>query len=79
MVECETLITTEELQLATDAWMTVEEAMAYLKVSRPTLYRFMAEGKVKYYKLAGTGTRRFRKEDLDALLEPGQPKASTDA
>lgn len=74
MIECEALITAEEILLAPDTWMTVEEAMAYLKVSRPTLYRFMENGKLKYYKLAGTGTRRFRREDLDALLEPGKPR-----
>lgn len=74
MVECETLITAEELQRTPDAWMTVEQAMAYLQVSRATLYRFMESGKLKYYTLAGTGFRRFKREDLDAVLELGSPK-----
>jgi excisionase family DNA binding protein len=55
-----------------DEWLTVEEAMAYLKLSRSSVYRFMSEGRLPYYQVAGTGTRRFKRSDLDALLEPGQ-------
>ena len=56
-----------------DHWLTLEEAAAYLKVSKPTIYRFCAEGCLPFYKLAGTGQRRFKRDDLDALLVPGQP------
>ena len=54
-------------------WLTLEEAAAYLKVSKPTIYRFCAQGALPFYKLAGTGQRRFRYADLDALLVPGEP------
>jgi excisionase family DNA binding protein len=57
----------------TDQWLTLEEAAAYLKVSKPTIYRFCAEGCLPFYKLAGTGQRRFKPMDLDALLILGQP------
>ena len=57
----------------TDQWLTLEEAAAYLKVSKPTIYRFCAEGCLPFYKLAGTGQRRFKGTDLDALLVLGQP------
>jgi excisionase family DNA binding protein len=53
-------------------WLTLDEAAAYLKVSKPTLYRYCESGALRFYKLAGTGYRRFIKEDLDALMEPGQ-------
>lgn len=56
-----------------DEWLTVEEAMAYLKVSRSTLYRYTSEERLPFYQLAGTGGRRFKRSDLDALLLPGQP------
>ena len=56
-----------------DDWLTLPEAAAYLKVSKPTIYRFCSEGCLPFYKLAGTGQRRFRRSDLDALLTPGQP------
>ena len=56
-----------------DEWLTLAQAAAYLKVSKPTLYRFCSEGCLPFYKLAGTGQRRFKRSDLDALLTPGQP------
>ena len=56
-----------------EEWLTLEEAAAYLKVSKPTIYRFCSEGCLPFYKLAGTGQRRFKRSDLDALLTPGQP------
>ena len=57
----------------TEEWLTLEEAAAYLKVAKPTIYRFCSEGSLPFYKLAGTGQRRFKRADLDALLIPGQP------
>lgn len=57
----------------TEEWLTLEEAAAYLKVSKPTIYRFCSEGCLPFYKLAGTGQRRFKRADLDALLTPGRP------
>ena len=51
---------------------TVEEAMEYLRISRSTLYRLVRNGKLAYYNLPAGG-RRFKKEDLDKLLTPGQP------
>lgn len=58
-------------------WMTLAEAAGYLRVSKPTVYRLCSAKQLRYYKLAGTGARRFRKADLDALMTPGQapPKA----
>jgi len=59
-----------------DEWLTLPEAAAYLKVSKPTIYRFCSEGCLPFYKLAGTGQRRFRRSDLDGLLILSQPRAS---
>jgi len=56
-----------------DEWMTLAEAAAYLKLSKPSIYRFTSEGRLPFYKLAGAGSRRFKRSDLDALLERGQP------
>jgi excisionase family DNA binding protein len=55
------------------AWMTLAEAASYLRVSKPTVYRLCSAKQLRYYKLAGTGARRFRKADLDALMTPGVP------
>jgi len=62
----------------TDKWLTLDEAASYLKVSKPSLYRFCADGRLPFFKLAGTGGRRFRRADLDALLEPGHAGAVAD-
>lgn len=56
-----------------ETWLTLAEAANYLKVSRPTIYRLCAERRLPYYKLAGTGARRFRASDLEGLMVPGQP------
>lgn len=56
-----------------DEWMTLEAAAAYLKVAKSSIYRYCAEGRLPFYKLAGTGNRRFKRSDLEALLEPGVP------
>ena len=56
-----------------EEWLTLDEAAAYLKVSKPTVYRLCAEGHLPFYKLAGTGARRFKRSDLDALMTPGGP------
>ena len=52
-------------------WLTVNEAAAYLKVHRATIYELIRRGVLPYYTLKGARDRRFKREDLDALLEPG--------
>jgi excisionase family DNA binding protein len=56
-------------------WLTLKEAMAYLKVSRSTIFEWCSSGKLPYFKLEASGrlSRRFRREDLDAVLTPGTP------
>jgi len=47
-------------------WMTIKEAAEYLDVSEQTVYRWMREGVITYYKI-GESTK-FRPEDLDAVV-----------
>ena len=54
-------------------WLTLKEACEYLKLDRRTLYKYMQLGKLPYYQIGGSGTRRFRREDLDLLLVRGAP------
>jgi excisionase family DNA binding protein len=51
--------------------MTVKEAMAYLKVSRVTLYALMTRGQLRWVEVEGVRGRRFRREDLDRLIREG--------
>ncbi len=55
--------------------LTDEEAQAYLKVSRSTLFRWEKEGKLKVYRVGKL--RRYRREDLDALIVSGPGAASS--
>ncbi len=49
-------------------WLTAREAAAYLKVDRTTIYRYCGQGLLAFYDLKTGGGRRFRRQDLDALL-----------
>jgi excisionase family DNA binding protein len=48
-------------------WYTVREAAEYLGVSEPTIFRWMKEGTLSYYKVGGA--TRFSQEGLDVLFE----------
>jgi excisionase family DNA binding protein len=52
-------------------WLTVDEAAKYLKVHRTTIYDLCDRGALPYFELRGARGRRFKREDLDSLLEPG--------
>lgn len=62
-----------------DELLTDNEAQEYLRVSRSTLYRWGQEGKLKVYKVGRQ--RRYRREDLEALIvpEPTAAEAATEA
>lgn len=60
-------------------WYTVEEAGEYLGVSRPTIFRWMKDGQLSFYKIGGA--TRFSREGLDAVIEKnvGQKEAEAAA
>lgn len=47
--------------------LTTREAMAYLKISKPTIIRYSSSGILNPKRLPG-GALRFRRSDLDAIL-----------
>lgn len=50
-----------------DDILTLEELAEYLKISKPTLYKLVENGKIPALKLANQW--RFKKEDIDKWLE----------
>jgi excisionase family DNA binding protein len=58
-----------------DEWLTKRQAAAYLKVSVPTLDRWMRIGRVRFYKVGEGRLARvqFRQSDLDAQRREGRP------
>jgi len=49
-------------------WLTLGEGADYLRISRPTLDRWIAEERVRAYELPSGRGRRLKREDLDDLL-----------
>lgn len=49
-------------------WMTYKEVADYLKVSVSAVRKWVREGKLRAYRI-GYKTVRFKKEDVDALVE----------
>ena len=48
------------------AWYTVDEAAAYLGVSRRTIYQMTKEERLQAYLLGKQRVRRFKRSDLDS-------------
>ena len=48
-----------------ERWFTAKEAADYLGLSEPTIFRWMRDGKLSYFKLGGS--TRFRRENLDLV------------
>ncbi len=48
-----------------ESWLNTREAAEYLGVSEPTIFRWMREGRVSFFKLGGS--TRFKRENLDMV------------
>ena len=57
-------------------WYTVLEAAEYLGVSQPTIFRWMKDGFLSFYKV-GNATR-FSREGLDAVIEKATGRKEAD-
>jgi len=57
----------EAVQPPEKGWYSIKEACDYLEISQPTIFRWMKDGLLSFYKVGG-GTR-FSKEMLDAVIE----------
>lgn len=51
----------------TSKWYTVQQAADYLGVSQPTIFRWMKQGSLSFYKVGGS--TRFSQKGLDAVVE----------
>lgn len=61
---------TQSRELGLERLMTLEEAMAYLRVSRSTLLRLMCSKKLTGHKVGGTW--RFYVSDVQNCVEKGE-------
>lgn len=58
-------------------WYTVDEAAQYLRVSRRTIYQLVKEMQLAPYKVGRAGHRRFKQEDIDAVMRKEQDIAES--
>lgn len=56
-----------------DEYLTTTEALAFLKIARSTLYKWMDEGKLRSYKFSGAKKVYFKRAELEALFRPNEP------
>lgn len=56
---------------ADDEWLTLQDATAYTKIKRGTLYQLMKDNILPWYRVTGTSQRRLKRSDLDKLMVPG--------
>lgn len=59
-------------QVQAQKWYTVNEAAQYLRVSRRTIYQLVKEMQLAPYKVGRVGHRRFKQEDIDAVMRREQ-------
>jgi excisionase family DNA binding protein len=52
-----------------EEFMKTKAAAEYLQVHPKTLYRYVKAGKLRQYQPGGVGRPRFKREELDALLQ----------
>ena len=59
-----------------EIWFTVDELQAYLpeKPSKPTIYRWVNQKTIPYYKDDKTRALRFKKNEIDTWLASGRRK-----
>jgi len=60
-------LTTDEVKDSHKQWYSVRDAAEYLGVSQPTIFRWMKDGTLSFYKVGGS--TRFAQEGLDAVIE----------
>jgi excisionase family DNA binding protein len=58
-------------------WLNAKEAAEYLGVSQPTIFRWMKDGRLSFYRVGGS--TRFTAEDLDAMIEKTVGSAEAEA
>lgn len=65
-------------EVVADDYLVSSEVLAILRVSRRTLERYVADGKLRTSKVA-SGNRRYRRSDVLALIAPASDAPSDDA
>lgn len=52
-------------------WLTLEDVMAVTQLADKTIRNYVAQGKLRHYRVADSKLLRFRQADVDALMVLG--------
>ncbi len=55
-----------------DDFLSIQEIMEILNVSRTTVYRIMEDGEIPFYQIRGR--RKFKKKDIDEYVQKQKNK-----
>lgn len=58
-------------------YLTIRETAMLLALSVRTIHRYIAEGKLRAYRVAGERSIRIKREDVETLLEPVGTESKT--
>lgn len=68
--------------MTSNEYMTVKEVMEFLKIARPTVYKYVSNGKLKVYH-SGVGRRAlFSRAEVEKMAEvrpAGEPQEEAEA
>jgi len=53
-------------------WLISDQAAQYLDIKLPTLYKWVRERRIPFYKVPGSRKLKFKREELDQLIESGR-------
>jgi excisionase family DNA binding protein len=73
LAELDKRITELVAEAGGQVWYTRDEAATYLRMEVRTFDRYVRDGAVTKYNAAGIRAPRFRRDDLDALMQPVGP------
>ncbi len=66
--------TSQQEQQSQSIWLQTGEAAALIGVSNNTLLKLVKEGHIKAYRIKGVRGLRFKRGDVEALVEEVQPE-----
>jgi len=69
---------TKGTTMSSSTWMTRRETAVHLRVDPKTVDRYVREGKLTKYSLAGGPVVRFRRDEVEGLVSPVMQDVDTE-
>jgi len=59
----------QDSSLSTQKWLSVQQLSKYIHLSVNTIYQYVSENKIPYYKIPGSSKILFNREEIDAWIK----------